>query len=162
VTAGITENIIVDEAVLKINIRTMTEKLREHVLEAVKRIVRAECVAARSPKEPLFEPTTQYDLLVNEDTTTKTVQQAFTEHFGGRHDANSEAHLASEDFGILATHIKRPSFFFFYGGYPKEAFEAGGNIAYNHNAHFAPILQPTLQTGMEGYVVAALAFVGKK
>jgi amidohydrolase len=161
VTAGITENIIVDEAILKINIRTMNEISRRHVLEAVKRIVRAECVAARSPKEPLFEPTTQYDLLVNDDETTKIVQQAFSDHFGNRHDANTPACLASEDFGVLASHIKKPSVFFFYGGYPKESFDEG-TVAYNHNEKFAPVLRLTLQTGMEGYVVAALAFVGKK
>jgi hypothetical protein len=31
----------------------------------------------------------------------------------------------------------------------------------NHSPFFAPVVQPTLSVGMDGYVVAALTFLGK-
>ncbi|MGH2643360.1 MAG: amidohydrolase, partial [Chitinophagaceae bacterium] len=58
--AGIKENIIPDDATLKLNIRTFNEGVRDHILSAVKRICKAESAASNAPKEPEFTPLDSY------------------------------------------------------------------------------------------------------
>lgn len=99
--AGTTENIISDEAVLKINIRTVSEHWRNVVLAAVKRIVKAECDAGNCPKPPLIEPTSNFPLTVNDEALTTTLDRSFAGHFGSNHTPRIESVLGSEDFGIL-------------------------------------------------------------
>jgi amidohydrolase len=48
--AGTKENVIPDEAIIKLNVRTYDEGVRKHVLAAIKRIVNAEAEASGAPK----------------------------------------------------------------------------------------------------------------
>src|SRR6478609_2442672 len=50
--AGTKENVIPDEAVIKLNVRTFDENVRKRVLDAIKRIVNAEAAASSAPKPP--------------------------------------------------------------------------------------------------------------
>ena len=47
-------NIIPDEALLRLNVRTFDAQVREAVLSAIKRINDAEATASRAPKPPTF------------------------------------------------------------------------------------------------------------
>lgn len=49
IQAGGAENVIPEEAVLKVNVRAFDEAVREKVLAAVRRIIRAECEASAAP-----------------------------------------------------------------------------------------------------------------
>jgi hypothetical protein len=31
----------------------------------------------------------------------------------------------------------------------------------NHSPHFAPVIRPTLDRGIDGYIISALTFMGK-
>ena len=48
--AGTKENVIPDEAIIKLNVRTFNEDVRKRVLAAIERIVNAEAEASRAPK----------------------------------------------------------------------------------------------------------------
>jgi len=48
--AGTKENVIPDEAIIKLNVRTFDEDVRKHVLSAIERIVNAEAEASRAPR----------------------------------------------------------------------------------------------------------------
>src|SRR4051794_15440218 len=50
--AGTKDNVIPDDALLKINVRSFDEAVRRHVLDAIERIVRAEAVASAAPRPP--------------------------------------------------------------------------------------------------------------
>src|SRR5258708_2025632 len=50
--AGTKENVIPDDAVIKLNVRTFDAGVRKHVLAAIERIVNAEATAAGAPKPP--------------------------------------------------------------------------------------------------------------
>jgi amidohydrolase len=52
VRAGTKSNVIDDHAVLQLNIRSYSEQTRKTILDAVRRIVTAECEASGSPKSP--------------------------------------------------------------------------------------------------------------
>lgn len=169
--AGDAENIIPSEANLKIDVRAGLPKTRERVLASVKRIIASEAEASNNPDQPTLTPTTQFPLLFNDDGITDALEKSFSKHFEpGKHGyQNDIARLqGSEDFGILATAIGKPSCFFLYGGTDQKVWDKAEeegrlseDVPGNHSPFFAPVVQPTLTVGMEGYVVAALTFLGK-
>lgn len=168
IRGGETENVISDHAVLKVDVRSVSQEWRDRILEAVMRIVKAECVAGRCPREPLFERTREFPITFNDAETNEVVEEAFESYFGGQHRRAMKPELVSEDFSILATSIERPCVYWFFGGVEKEEWQRReregtlDQIPVNHSAFFKPVLQPTLRTGVDALVVAALAFVGKK
>jgi len=54
--AGTKENVILDEAIIKLNVRTFDEGVRQHVLAAITRIVNAEAQASGAPRPPGDHP----------------------------------------------------------------------------------------------------------
>lgn len=166
--AGDAVNVIGDEAVMQVNIRTISHKWRTVVLDGIKRIVKAECEAGRSPKEPLFEKLNSFPLTSNDDKITETVGKSFTAHFGHAFQVIGMPVSGSEDFQILASAVNKPSMFWGWSGSGTEAWEKHkidgtlDQVPVNHSAYFAPALHPTLDTGIDAMVVAALTFVGKK
>ncbi len=64
--AGTKENIIPDDATIKLNMRTYNEDVRDHMLKAVKRICRAECEASNAPRPPEFTTLSSYPLTDND------------------------------------------------------------------------------------------------
>src|SRR3954466_7433486 len=50
--AGTKDNVIPDEALLKLNVRTFDEQVRSRVLDAIRRIVEAEAAALGAPRPP--------------------------------------------------------------------------------------------------------------
>ena len=82
IQAGTKSNVIPDRAVLQLNIRTYTEATRTVVLEAIGRIVRAECQASGCPKEPEFELFDPFPVTDNDRAATERVDSAFTSSSG--------------------------------------------------------------------------------
>lgn len=172
VQGGMTENIIPSEAVIKINVRTVTPETRVKVLAAIKRIVRAECDASGSPKEPKWAATSCFPFTINDKETTEHVASAFSKQFGIMHYADFGPLGGSEDFSILATEAPNkqggkgvPYCYWTFGGTdPKKWHEAEQkarleDIPINHSAYFAPVIQPTLSTGVDALVVGALSYL---
>ncbi|KQV69977.1 amidohydrolase [Nocardioides sp. Root122] len=166
IQAGTKSNVIPDSAQLKLNVRTYAEDVRAAVLEAIERIVRAECVASRCPREPELELYDRYPLTDNDGATTARVSSAFARHFGDR-AAELPQQSASEDFSDIPNALGAPYTYWGIGGTDPDVYaaaEEAGRIAQdvpvNHSAAFAPPLQPTLTTGTEALVVAALAWLG--
>jgi metal-dependent amidase/aminoacylase/carboxypeptidase family protein len=168
--AGDAENIIPEVANLKLDVRAARPETRSEILKSVTRIINAEAAASSNPKLPVLTPTTRFPLLFNDATATSALGATFAEHFKpGKHSYQSDiARLqGSEDFGILATSIGKPSCFFLYGGIDTAVYDKAEEegklkeLPGNHSPFFAPVVQPTLTVGIDGYVVAALTFLGK-
>ncbi|MFD4181697.1 amidohydrolase, partial [Rhodococcus sp. NPDC058514] len=64
--AGTKDNVIPDEAVLQVNIRTYDQEVRTNVLDAVTRIVNAEAAAAGATRTPEIIPIDSVPVLVND------------------------------------------------------------------------------------------------
>jgi hippurate hydrolase len=152
--AGTKSNVIPDRAVLLLNVRTYDEAVRRHVLEAIERIVRAECEGAGSPEPPTFEYYDQYPLTSNDANVAARVGAAFDEHFPER-VVDLGRVTASEDFSRIPDAFGTPYFYWGMGG-----FAAGVDAPPNHSPFFAPLVQPTLDTGTSALVVATLAYLG--
>ena len=166
--AGHTENIISDEAVLRVNVRTFNNAVRDKVLGSIRRIVKAECDAGNCPKEPLIEPTSRFPLTENDVDTNEKISKSFDEYFGKDHKANMQNVLGSEDFGLLGSSINKPYVFWFFGGHEQKFYQdmvkkgKEHEIPVNHSPYFAPAIQPTLTRGVDALVVAALTFLDMK
>src|SRR5215469_14881292 len=71
----------------------------------------------------------------------------------------------SEDFGSFGTEWRVPSVFWFVGGTDPDTYakakEAGriNDLPVNHSPQFAPVIHPTLETGVQTLVVAAQAWL---
>ena len=121
--AGDAENIIPSHADLKIDVRAGVPRTRKRVLAAVQRIVESEAAASGNPKVPTLKPTTNFPLLFNDFNVTAALEKTFEECFEvSKHGYSKEIPRlqGSEDFGILATSIGKPSCFFLYGGLDPE------------------------------------------
>ena len=100
VQAGTRSNVIPDHAVLQLNVRSYSQPTRQRMLAAIQRIIRAECQASGSPKDPDFETLASFPLMVNDAATTDRVAAAFAAHFGD-HALVLDRQTVSEDFGII-------------------------------------------------------------
>lgn len=165
--AGTKENVIPEEATLKLNIRTFDEGVREQVLSAVERICRAECQASNAPREPEFSTINYYPLTQNDADATAKVAAAFDAQFGER-SYETPRRSASEDFSVFGRRWKVPYVFWFVGGTDKETFlaaqKAGAlqTIPSNHSPKFAPVLHPTLKTGFVTMITAAAIWLNPR
>lgn len=163
--AGTKENVIPDEAVIKLNVRSFDEAVRRRILSAIERIVKAEAAASGASRPPQITPLDTYPLVVNDAAATERVLEAFREHFSTERVCETGPTSASEDFGSFGTEWHAPSVFWFIGGTDPERYakaRAAGRlneIPTNHNPRFAPVIHPTLQTGVEAMVVAARAWL---
>lgn len=165
IRAGTTSNVIPGEAVLQLNVRTYTDATRTTVLDAIQRIVRAECAASNCPQEPEFELFDRFPLTDNDEAATERVAAAFAGFFGDRTQPVGQQ-SASEDFSDIPVALGVPYTYWFIGGTDPHGYDrarqAGRvpqDIPVNHSATFAPVVQPTLDTGTQALVVAALAWL---
>ena len=120
--AGTKDNVIPDEALLKLNVRTFDEGIRRHVLDAIERIVNGEATASGAPEPPQITPTEHYPLTVNDPAWTRRVAGLLRERFGEDRVRELDAPVsASEDFGSFGTEWGVPSVFWYVGGTDPEA-----------------------------------------
>lgn len=163
--AGTKENVIPDEAIIKLNVRTFDEGVRTRVLAAIERIVNAEASASGAPRKPEITTLDRYPLNVNDRDASKKVVDAFRTHFGPSRVRETGPAPASEDFGSFGSDWHSPSVFWFVGGTDPDLYakakEANrlNELPVNHSPKFAPVLHPTLRTGVETLVVAATAWL---
>ncbi len=163
--AGTKENVIPDDAIIKLNVRTFDAGVRKHVLAAIERIVNAEAAASGATRKPEITPLDRYPLNVNDETASNRIAEAFRGYFSPERVKHTGPAPASEDFGCFGTAWQVPSVFWFVGGTDPgtyaEAKAAGtlNELPVNHSPQFAPVLHPTLETGVEALVVGALAWL---
>lgn len=156
IKVGSAPNVISDRAELLVNVRAYDNPVRDKILAAINRIVRAECEASGSPQEPTIETIAQFPLTVNDAAVTNAVNKAFTDAFGADRVHEMAPVPASEDFSLIPKAFGVPFTFWGNGG-----FLPGQPVVGNHNPTFAPAIQPTLRTGTEAAIAAALAYFGK-
>jgi metal-dependent amidase/aminoacylase/carboxypeptidase family protein len=166
--AGHTENIISDTAEIGIDIRSILPSTRDKILSSIKRIVKAECEASGAKTPPVFKMTRHLPNTVNNEAMMKVLNRSFEEYFGEKFDNDIPVTTISEDFSVLATAVGRPCVFWHFGSIEGERWDRAvrdgteGDIPANHTARFAPVIQPTLRTGIDALCVAALVFFHEK
>ena len=162
--AGTKENIIPDDATLKLNVRTYDEDVREYMLGAIRRICCAECAASRAPRDPEFTVLSRYPLTENDAHSTKRVARAFQQQFGERAFETPPAG-ASEDFSVFGRRWGVPYVFWIVGGTDPDAYAQAkaakrlNELPSNHSPRYAAVLHPTLKTGLQAMLAGAGAWL---
>jgi len=165
IRAGTKENIIPDDAELLLSIRTFDSDVRTRVLEAINRIVAGEAMAAGATRDPLVELIHGFPAVVNDGFAIARLESAFTTLLGDGRVFDPGVVTGSEDVGLLADAAGAPCAFWLLGGSDPTLFAGAGtadeiteitkSLPSNHSPHYAPVIEPTLRTGVAALVTAA-------
>lgn len=164
--AGAKDNVIPDHAELGLTLRTFDPHVRDRVLAAITRIVTAEASASGAPRDPDIVRIESFPAVVNDAAATDRIRAAFTARFGEPRVMDPGVVTGSEDVGVLATASGAPCMYWLLGGTDPATFAAAyaagtmaRDIPSNHSPQFAPLIQPTLDTGVAALVAAATTWM---
>ncbi|WP_353808225.1 amidohydrolase [Agromyces sp. SYSU T00194] len=163
--AGTKSNIIAAEATLEISLRSFDPEVRTRMLASVERIIRAESDASAAPRPPEFTYGEDYPVTYNDPEATERTRAALQAALGESHVGDPGPVTGSEDVGVLATSAGAPLVYWFLGGFAPELFTVPlgtiePSLPANHSPLFAPLPQPTLDTGVAAMTAAALEWLG--
>ena len=163
--AGSKENIIPDDAELLLSIRSFERPVRDQVIAAVDRIVRAEALASGAPADPDITVLESFPAVVNDAAACARTTGFFAADLGQGLVLDPGPVTGSEDVGILASAAGAPLVYWLLGGADPAAFAGAAGIdevarivrglPSNHSPQFAPVIEPTLGTGVAALVSAA-------
>lgn len=164
IQAGHVANVIPDHLDLKLSVRTFDPATRDHVLAAIRRIIEAECTAGGCVEKPAITTISSAPATINDGNVVQSLQETFGSYF---RDDLVEANpvTASEDFSCLATAVGAPYVMWFFGGTDSRTWDdavARGTVdelPSNHSPYFAPVIEPTLRTGVDAMALAVLTFL---
>jgi amidohydrolase len=163
--AGTKVNIIPDSAELQLSIRTFDPHVRDTVLAAITRIVNGEAQASGAERMPDIEPMESFPPLFNDaDACARTVA-GFDAALGAGRVVDPGQVTGSEDVGGFATAAGVPCVYWLLGGADPAAFTSAtdlesvkrliAGLPSNHSPLYAPVLEPTISTGVAALVAAA-------
>jgi hippurate hydrolase len=161
--AGTATNIIPDQAEMLLSLRSYDDKVHDKLRSAIDRIVRAEAAASGAAKDPEITSTISFPVLVNDETACAKLTEAFNGGVGLAVDPG--AVTGSEDVGLLATAANAPLGYWLIGGADPAHFEGittlddaraiVDGLPSNHSPLFAPVVEPTIRTGVKALTTAA-------
>jgi len=168
---GTKANVIPDEVKLQLTLRSYSEPVRQHTIEAIKRICRGEAIAAGIPEDRMpvvsisdeqFTPATY-----NDPALTRRVQQTLIAWLGGSRVHSIDPEMAGEDFSQFGRTVEKvPLCLFRIGAVAPEKVEAslrtGEPLPSLHSSKFAPEPEPTIKTGIESLTAVALDLLARK
>jgi hippurate hydrolase len=166
--AGTAPNIIPDQAELLLSLRSYDDQVRDTMRAAIDRIIRAEAAASGAPQDPEITTTVSFPVLVNDPAACTRLTEVFNAGVGLALDPGPVT--GSEDVGLLAAAAGAPCAYWLLGGsdpalfaHMKSIEEARGivdGLPSNHSPLFAPVIDPTLRTGIAALTTAARAYLG--
>lgn len=165
--AGNSSNVIPDYLDLQLSVRTFDPDVRERICAAIHRVIEAECQAGGAVKKPRITRTYSTPATVNDGESVDQLRASFDSYFGHK-TVDMERPSASEDFSLLATAVGAPYVMWMFGGINEETWDEAvakgtvNELPSNHSPFFAPVVQPTLRTGVDAMAVAALTFLKRK
>jgi len=166
---GTKHNIIPDEVKLQLTVRSYTDEVRRQTIEAIKRIARGQAIAAGLPEDRFPEVTLEDDFTAatyNNPELSERIAGVFKRWFGDANVLKKKPVMGGEDFGEYGrTEQKIPIFMFFVGGVKpetlKESERTGKSLPSLHSPLWAPLPEPTINTGVAAMTAAVLELMRK-
>jgi hippurate hydrolase len=163
---GTKHNIIPNEVKLQLTVRTTKTEVRDHVLKAIDRIVKAAAVSARAPEPEVkvnldeFTPAT----LNNVELTRNTVE-VFKQVLGEANVRTRPPLMGAEDFGRYSQGGV-PILMYFLGTIPQEKWGASQKpgaapLPGMHTDRYFPAPEPSIRTGVRTECLAILNLMRK-
>jgi amidohydrolase len=164
IRAGTSPNVVPDSAEFTVDSRAYSPHVLDRVVEAIKRIVKAECDASGLEQKPDITEIENVPPLVNSPEIVQPIQEHFKAIFGDEKVQPIQPDMASDDFPVLAL-----------GGVPYACWMLGSTdpdlwdryakegrlheIPENHSPSFSPAVTQTLGPGVDSVSAAALTFL---
>ena len=162
---GTKNNIIPDEVLMQLTVRSYQDDVRKHLLAAIERIADAEAAAAGAPKKPLVQIEEGVGAVFNDPETTKRIADRLKQVMGDSNVVLGRPIMASDDFAEYR-YAGVPSVMLELGAVNPEKYAAakksGEAIPGPHSPYFAPDREPSLKTGIEVEMAAILELMGKE
>jgi hippurate hydrolase len=167
---GTKSNIIPDEVKLSLTLRSYSDTVRRHTIEAVKRICRGEAIAAGIPEDRMpiveilegeFTPAS-----FNDPALTRRVRGTIADWLGATNVVTIDPEMGGEDFGRFGgTAEKVPICMFRVGAVDPVKFaesqRTGAPLPSLHSSKFAPLPEPAIKAGVTALTGAALDLLAK-
>jgi len=162
---GTRYNIIPDEVHLQLTVRAYKEEVRQHILASIARITKGIASAAGIPEDraPIVKPsdTEQTPATYNNPELTQRLARVFQQTLGTENAVESPPVMVSEDFGLfgLEGHQIPTGMFWLGAADPAKLADSertGIPLPSLHSALFAPMVEPTIRTGVRAMTAAVL------
>lgn len=166
---GTKRNIIPDEVVLQLTVRTYKEEVRQRIVASIERIARGAALAAGVPEDraPLLKVIESEGApsLYNDPALTERITTAIGQAIGSDNVVKVSPMMASEDFGRFSLNQQIPSVMLWLGAIEPARVEAsrksGKPLPSLHSSLFQPLPEPTLRTGVKAMTAAVLELLKK-
>jgi amidohydrolase len=162
---GTKNNIIPDEVKLQLTVRSYKPEVRDRMIKAISRIVKAEAASAGAPKEPAISLVESASAMYNDPKLSKRIAAALGAALGTDNVVEGEPVMTAEDFGQLGTAAGAPSVQIWVGAIEPAKFASakasGERLPGLHSSLFAPDRERTLRTAAASLTTAALEVLGK-
>jgi hippurate hydrolase len=170
VQAGTARNIIPNDAVAKLTVRSFDAKVQKTLLDGVTRAARGASISGNATKEPtITHARVPYPTLINDDVLTARLTTVWRQELAGEKISVREMPriMGSEDFPRYAREDRSiPTTFFFVGVTPQEVLdkrkEQGLPPPIAHTDEFLPDAVAAMRTGMLALTTAATHFLMRK
>ncbi len=161
---GQKRNIISEEVTMALTLRTYSDKVRDQIIEAVRRTAEGVAVAYNVPQDRMPVVTVSKTEIApvnsNDPALAERVRAAAAAQLGADHVETTEASMGSEDVGVFQLGGKIPGVMFWLGAANPEklthAKEMGVPLPAMHSPLFAPEYAPTINTGVTAMTAMAL------
>lgn len=166
---GTKHNIISSEVKLQLTLRSYSEDVRKHSIEALKRISRGIAISAGLPESKMPIVTVQNESTPATYNTPELVEQvtgSFAKVIGKENLIQLEPVMGGEDFGRYGkTEDNIPIFMWWLGTIDpakiKESKEKGSKLPSLHSGIYKPLPQPSITTGVSTMTQAVLDLLKK-
>lgn len=167
---GTKSNIIPDEVRLQLTLRSYKTETRQHLIESIKRIVKAQAESANMPADKMPEVIVSDDsanALYNQPELCADVRKHIGATIGADNVLTREPVMGAEDFSEYGlTKEKVPLCMFWLGTQPPEviaeAKAKGTTLPSLHSPYFKPVPEPSIETGVKAMTSAALGLLQHK
>lgn len=166
---GTKSNIISDEVRLQLTLRSYKTETRQHLIDSIKRIVKAQAESAGMPADKMPEVIVSDDqtpALYNQPTLCGEVRHHLESALGAANVLTREPVMGAEDFAEYGlTKEKVPLCMFWLGTQPPavvaEAKKKGTTLPSLHSPYFKPIPEPSIETGVKSLTSAVIGLMNK-
>ncbi|MDP9146080.1 MAG: amidohydrolase [Acidobacteriota bacterium] len=166
--AGTKNNVIPDEALLQLTVRTIKPEVREKVLASIKRITEGVASAAGVPAEraPIIKVLRSNPPTVNNPELARRVGAALERALGKDNVLPADPIMASEDFNEFGLTDPHPPYVMFWLGATdparlEDARTNGTRLPSLHSSEFYPQAEPAIRTGVKAMTASVLALLQK-
>lgn len=163
---GTKHNIIPNEVKLQLTVRTTNPRTRDQVLRAIARVAKGEALAAGAPEPEVTFDVTYTPATINDVTLARHCAGVFRGVLGEAQVRSRPPILGAEDFGRYAVG-NTPIFMYFLGtAEPDKVLaakkEGASPLPGMHSDRYAPVPEPSLQTGIRTMTLAVMSLLPRK